>query len=210
MLKTPPRLVGPTPPRLDFDSNGMSMTPEEFDAVEDYDECFRYELIRGVVIVGPMSEDWHAALIDETNYLVRDYVRSNPSGTVVDATLPNRYVFTWNGNRRLADRIIWVGLGRRPNPKSDVPAIAVEFVSKSRRDRHRDYVEKREEYREAGVKEYWIIDRFRRAMTVSSADGSERVCDEAVRYTTPLLPGFELPLTELFAIADRWDEEPTE
>ena len=27
----------------------MSMTPEEFDAIEDWDENYRYELIRGVL-----------------------------------------------------------------------------------------------------------------------------------------------------------------
>ena len=100
-----------------------------------------------------------------------------------------------------------VGLGRRPDPTIDVPAIAVEFVSAARRDRRRDYEEKRHEYQEAGVVEHWIVDRFLRILTVyrNSPQGSvEVVVSEQETYQTPLLPGFELPLARLLAVADRW------
>ena len=43
--------------RLDGASNGMLLTPEEFDAVVDYDEMYAYELIRGVVIVNPLASE---------------------------------------------------------------------------------------------------------------------------------------------------------
>lgn len=191
--------------RLDADSNGMSMTPEEFDAIRDYDERYQYELIRGVVVVSPIPSEAHDDPNEELGRLLRNHRSGHPQGGVLDETLFNRYVATSAG-RRLADRVVWIGLGRRPDPKTDVPAIAVEFVSRSRRDRHRDYVEKRQEYREAGVKEYWIIDRFRRQMTVALADGTEKVVGEGETYSTPLLPGFELPLASLLARADAWGE----
>jgi Uma2 family endonuclease len=60
---------------------------------------------------------------------------------------------------------------------------------------------------EAGVAEYWIIDRFRRTLTVvrPGPEGPvDQVVAEAETYTTPLLPGFELPLVRLLAVADRW------
>ncbi len=119
--------------------------------------------------------------------------------------MAERYIRTHN--RRRADRVIWAGLGRRPDPKVDVPTIAVEFVSAGKRDRHRDYVEKRAEYLAAGVAEYWVIDRFRRIMTVyrrPPAEPSEVVVPEAGTYRTDLLPGFELPLARLLSVADRW------
>lgn len=34
---------------LGLELNGTLMTPEEFDAVEEYDEDYRYELIHGVL-----------------------------------------------------------------------------------------------------------------------------------------------------------------
>ena len=191
--------------RLDADSNGMSMTPDEFDAVEDYDRGFRYELLWGLVVVSPIPSEAHEDPSEELGYLLRAYQRNHPQGGSLDLTLPERYVRTAAGRRR-ADRVIWAGLGRRPDPRVDVPTIVVEIVSRSRRDRRRDYVEKREEYRAAGVHEYWIVDPFRRRMTVSFADGTERVVAEAETYATPLLPGFELPLAALLARSDAWGE----
>jgi Uma2 family endonuclease len=179
----------------------MLMSPEEFDAVTEYDDQFRYELIRGVVIVNPMPLEGEVDPNEELGHLLRSYGES--SGSALDITLSERYIRTPDSRRR-ADRVIWAGLGRRPNPGFDVPTIAVEFVSKRSRDRRRDYVEKRREYLAIGVAEYWIIDRFRRRMTVFLKSGDERVVSEDGVYRTELLPGFELPLAGLFAVADRW------
>jgi Uma2 family endonuclease len=184
----------------------MSLSPEEFDAVEDYDPEYRYELIRGVVVVNPTPNESHEAPGDFLGYLLGRFRWEKPEGSVIDETLANRYVRTSAG-RRLADRVIWAGLGRRPNPRKDPPTIAVEFVSRSARDRRRDYVEKRQEYRDAGVKEYWIIDWFRRQMTVALADGTERIVRDGETSSTPLLPGFGLPLPALLARADAWADQ---
>jgi Uma2 family endonuclease len=83
----------------------------------------------------------------------------------------------------------------------------VEFPSSRPADRRRDYQEKVVEYRELGVREYWIIDRFRRAMTVYRWRRSRWLAQtlrEQETYQTPLLPGFELPPKKLFAIADKY------
>jgi Uma2 family endonuclease len=112
-------------------------------------------------------------------------------------------------NRRRADRVIWAGLGRVPDPMIDVPSIVIEFVSAARRDVLRDYIDKRQEYMAIGVAEYWIIDRFARTMTVfrnHPRGPKQRVVREKQTYTTPLLPGFKLPLARLFAVADSWEQ----
>ncbi len=36
------------PPRIGLESNGMLMTAEEFDAIEDYVYNYTYELVHGV------------------------------------------------------------------------------------------------------------------------------------------------------------------
>jgi Uma2 family endonuclease len=105
--------------------------------------------------------------------------------------------------------VIWAGLGRLPRPKVDVPTIAVEFVSAGKRNWLRDYEEKRDEYMALGVREYWVIDRFRRTLTVfrkARRKWQKLVIREGETYQTPLLPGFELPLAELLAVADQWKE----
>ena len=103
--------------------------------------------------------------------------------------------------------MIWTSLGRKPDEISDVPAIVIEFVSIRRRDARRDYELKRDEYLAAGVKEYWIIDRFRRLMTVYRKGLPGRLIDrvtETQNYQTDLLPGFVLPLSRLLEKGDRW------
>src|SRR5207249_8671231 len=130
----------------------------------------------------------------------------HPQGSALDDTLPEQTVVT-RGNRRRADRVIWTGLGRQPNPQLDLPNIVAEWVSESKRDWQRDYVEKSQEYREIGISEYWIFDRFRRTLTVfrGTLETPEKVVvQENEIYRTPLLPGFELPLAKLLAVADRW------
>ena len=83
----------------------------------------------------------------------------------------------------------------------------MEFVSKSRRDWRRDYIEKRREYSKVGVIEYWVINRFQREMTVfylGEGKRREKVVGEKETYRTKLLPGFELPLAKLLSVADWW------
>lgn len=176
--------------RLSKRSNGLELSAEEFDAITKWDPRYSYELVHGVVIVSPIPAEGEAAPVDELGYLLMKYQREHPRGSVLDWTLPERYIPLSDETRRKADRVIWLGLDHTPDPRHDVPAIAIEFVSKSKRDRQRDYETKRREYREVGVLEYGIVDRFRRTMTVSLADGSCRVVAENEVYTTPLMPGF--------------------
>jgi Uma2 family endonuclease len=191
---------------LGLESAGILLTPEEFDSIEEYDENYRYELIHGVLVVNPIPLPEETGPNDLLGYLLQDYRYRHPQGAALDHTLPQQYVRTGTG-RRIADRVIWAGLGRVPNLAIDVPTIAVEFVSTGRRSRRRDYEEKRLEYRTAGVQEYWIIDRFRRTMTVfrhTPTGFNEHVIAEQEIYRTSLLPGFELPLARLLEAADLW------
>lgn len=191
---------------------GTLMTPEEFDSAEDCDDLYVYELINGVLVVRPPPDAGERGPNDVLGYLLRAYRERHPQGAALDETLPENLVRTQQ-NRRRADRVIWAGLGRTPRAKRDLPNIAIEFVSEAKRDRHRDYVAKREEYLTAGLQEYWIIDRFQRQMTVIRRDQPDMLVREPDVYRTPLLPGFELPLARLLSVADelkRADEDDAE
>src|SRR5579864_4521424 len=197
------------PTRLSLETAGALMTPEEFDAVEDYDENYMYELINGVLVVHaiPLAEETDPN--EELGYLLRAYRESHAKGSCLDATIPQQYV-RLKKSRRIADRLLCLGLGRLPNVRRDVATIAVEFVSAGKRSRLRDYIHKKREYMAVGVKEYWIIDRFQRTLTVitkSAGKVVEKVISEDRNYRTPLLPGFVLPLAHLLAMADRWAEQ---
>lgn len=190
---------------LGIESAGILMSPEEFDAVDDYDENYRYELVHGVLVVLPIPGAQETGPNELLGYYLLSYQEHHAEGAVMSDTLPQQYVKTKTG-RRLADRLIWVGLGRLADPKKDKPTVAIELVSAGRRNRERDYVDKRKEYGPAGIKEYWIIDRFRRMMTViryASRGQQELVITELETYKTPLLPGFELVLARILEAADR-------
>ncbi len=140
VAKFRPRRIGPR-------SAGIRMTAEEFDALpeERFDDRYKYEIIRGVLIVSPPVGDAEADPNDELGHLLRTYQATSPGEQALDKTMPERYV-PGTPNRRRCDRAIWAGLGRLPDTQHDAPAIVVEFVSSSRRDALRDYEEKRDEY----------------------------------------------------------------
>lgn len=201
----PPLYLGPA-------SAGMLMTPEEFDAA-DFEEGWRYELINEVLVVSPTPSRGERDPNEELGRWLRNYQEDHPLGGALDLTINEETVPTGQ-NRRRPDRTIWAGLGRLPTA-DDLPTIVVEFVSAGRRNRRRDYETKRAEYAAIGAQEYWIIDRFQRTMTVvtnvqtndqPASPGSARVLNETETYRSPLLPGFELPLARLFALADRWKD----
>lgn len=192
-------------PRICPSSAGILMTPREFDAITNYDDRYRYELVHEVLVVTPIAAASEADANEELVCLLRGYGHDHPEGRALDKTLPERYVRT-SDSRRRADRLIWAGLGRVPDLDVDVPTIAVEFVSRAKRDRVRDSEEKRREYLAIGIAEYWVIDRFHRTLTVyrNQPDTAAQVIREAETYRTALLPGFELSLARLLAIANEW------
>jgi Uma2 family endonuclease len=190
--------------RLGPRSAGLLLTPEEFDRAR-FQEGWRYELINEVLVVSPSPSRNERDPNEELGRWLRNYQESHPQGSALDATLAEE-TLELTRNRRRADRVIWAGLGRLPGP-NEPPTIVIELVSKGKTNQERDYVAKRAEYREIGVKESWVIDRFSKTMTVSifAADGDHRLVIPANQtYATPCLPGYELPLHRLLELAERW------
>ena len=205
LLSRPIRLLG-------ADSAGLLMTLDEFEAIEheNVDPRYRYELINGVVVVSPPPSDGEARPNDVLGHLLWSYLESHKQGKCLDDTMCEREVKTRVGIRRV-DRAMRIGFGRRIRSKRDPATIIVEFVGPGKRAFLRDYEEKRDEYLELGAKEYWVIDRFQKTMTVyfqPPAKLAKRVVAEGETYKTPLLPGFKLPLKRLLdlAFSDEDDE----
>ena len=80
-----------------------------------------------------------------------------------------------------------------------VPDIVVEILSS---DRARDLVRKRQVYAEAGILEYWIADLRNGTVTLLALRDGEYVdrtiLTDSDIVTTPLLPGLEIPLADMF------------
>src|SRR5262249_11284496 len=161
------------------------------------------ELVNGLLIVSPAAAIEERDPNEELGYQLRLYRDQHPQGTALDKTV-SEHTVPLTPNRRRADRVIWAGLGRLPDPLHELPQIVAEFVSAGKRDWLRDYVDKLEEYMAAGVQEYWIFDRFLRTLTVyrNSPGGPQKiVIAEHESYETVLLPGFMVKPATLFALS---------
>lgn len=193
--------------RLGPRSAGMLLTAKEFDRASGQ-RGWRYELINGVLVVAPIPSRVERHLNEELGYRLWQYREDHPRGGSLDVTLPEEEIKS-RQNRRRVDRAIWAGLGRLPEDV-EMPVIAVELVSSGKVNQERDYIVKRAEYREAGVRQYWVVDRFRRTLTVydfHSEKDEEQLIPEGKTFETPLLPGFVLDLKRLLALADRWAKQ---
>jgi Uma2 family endonuclease len=82
------------------------------------------------------------------------------------------------------------------------PDLVVEILSDS--SRRRDETLKRDLYERCGVREYWLVDPERRSVKVFRRSGVrflapiELSATAGAVLTTPLLPGFEIPVRAIF------------
>lgn len=79
-----------------------------------------------------------------------------------------------------------------------VPDLVVEILSS---DRNRDLVMKRALYAGAGIPEYWVIDLLHEVAIVFELTGTEyfgRTVSRRDTLITQIIPGFELPLEQIF------------
>jgi Uma2 family endonuclease len=120
--------------------------------------------------------------------------------STVELLVPEAWLVVDDDAERIVDIAAYLCSGSAAEIPYRVPDLIFEIVSPSPADRRRDYEEKRAEFERIGVKEYVIVDRFRHRLTVLRlADGSyqETVLSPSDTYTTPLLPGLEIPLVEV-------------
>jgi Uma2 family endonuclease len=183
---------------------GLGLSAADFDAAE-YERGWRYELIHGVLVVNPSPLPAERGPNQLLGNLLWQYQQTHENGSSLDHTLPEHDIQIADDRRR-ADRVIWTGMRRQPKI-DDLPTIVVEFVSAGKQDLLRDYETKRDEYLRIGIREYWVFNRFERNLTVFRPNAEPGKFDSGQSYETPLLPGFRLPLAEIFAEADRWAGE---
>jgi Uma2 family endonuclease len=182
-------------------SPGVKLTYEDF--VLFPDDGKRHELIDGEHYVTPSPNTRHQRILGNLHWLLRSYLEEHPIGQVFFA--PFDVVFSdidvvepdllYLSNARAAEVLT-------PLHARGVPELVAEIASKG--TRKRDETIKRRLYERVGVSEYWVVDpaidvirlyrreddRFGRPIELS------RETDDAL--TTPLLPGLQLPLRNVF------------
>jgi Uma2 family endonuclease len=185
---------------------GRPMTLDEFLA-GDYEEGYRYELIDGGLYVSPepnLPEDW---VKEWVLYKLKQFAQDNPK--VLKHATGGARVFVPGHPRITCPEPDIAAYRRFPLRKrirdlrwQDVsPILVVEVLSAD--DPKKDLIRNVALYREVpSIKEYWILDGRKDAdyprMTVYRRRGQAWQkpieAGPGERYTTPLLPGFELVL----------------
>ena len=185
---------------------GKRMSLEEFECAEGA-EGYKYELSRGVVMVD-VPDPKHEYQVDAVNGQLYPYRVSHPNVIrLISQGSGCKILLSADESERHPDIAIY------KTDKPDVPdfwahwvpEIVIEIVS--RRSAHRDYDEKPAEYLRFGVREYWIFDAEKgdagELLVLARARGAwnPRIVKPGEKYTTSLLPGFELDLAAVFAAA---------
>lgn len=175
--------------------HGARLNREEFGEAS-YDEPWRYERVNGRLVV--MSPAGHEH--QRPNNRIRDFLGaySLAHPEIVEEVFSEAWVITKRNTDRIADIGVFLltNKGKFEGPKR-VPDLVFETVSGGGEDRKRDYVDKRAEYLRIGVREYVIVDRFARRVTVlrhSRGRFVESQLGPDDIYTSPLLPGLKIPL----------------
>jgi Uma2 family endonuclease len=186
--------------------DGRRMSLEEFEQA-DVQEGHLYELSRGIITVSDVPNRLHLLVVAAIRNLLQAYMALG-SGRIqiIAASNECKLLVSDLESERHPDLSLYL----TPAPEIDddtlwtiwIPEIVIEVVSAS--SRKRDYEEKPEEYLKIGVKEYWIVDPDQRVMVVrrrSRGRWSETTVLPSEVYRSPLLPGFELSIDDVFKVA---------
>jgi Uma2 family endonuclease len=163
-----------------------------------------YELVEGVLVEKTMGMQ-ESFLGAEVIYFLRSHLREHDIGMVLGADGTVRLM---PGLVRIPDVCFtsWDRLPSREVPRkpiSDlVPDLAVEVLSPS--NTRKEMALKLKEYFLAGVRLVWYVDPDQRSVTVFTApDQSVALTEDQPLVGGAVLPGFVLPLRELFAKVPR-------
>ena len=123
------------------------------------------ELVDGNLEVLPMPTWLHQLIVGFLCDAIENAIGDSTSGTVLQAPLPIRL---FEQNIREPD-LMYFAPGSEPKDPRGYPTrvdLAMEVVSEGAEAHRRDYEDKRRDYAQAGIPEYWIVDPEQAYITV--------------------------------------------
>jgi Uma2 family endonuclease len=174
------------------------MTAEELMELED--DGLKYELMRGELVTMAPAGRRSSRLGAEIVGRLLAHVKSLGLGEVYGAD--GGFILARNPDIVLAPDASFVRAERLHDVGEDgylplAPDLAVEVISPSERAGH--ISAKIIEYLDAGVRLIWLVDPRRQTVTVYTPDRTAHILrGPDVLDGADVLPGFNLPLTELF------------
>jgi Uma2 family endonuclease len=173
----------------------------------------RYEVIDGELYVTHAPHADHQSAIGEIEFALRAWDRRRERGWPLSgagvilafdsAVVPD---LVWVSRERLA-QVFLNEAGERDGKLHAAPDLAVEVLSPGPQHEQRDRETKLKLYSRRGVREYWIVDRERRQVEVYRRSAAAllelaQTLGEGDPLTSPLLPGFALPVGQIFVLPE--------
>jgi Uma2 family endonuclease len=175
-------------------------------SVDDYLELTnstnqRVELDDGNIEVLAMPTEAHEAIVQFLFLALHGFVTPEKIGRVFFTGIRVRSCDT---KFRMPDIVFMLteNRHRRGNDYWRGADLVMEVVSPDDGSRKRDLVKKKDEYAEAGISEYWIVDPDEQHIRVLKLEGTEYVEGEPFQRgataVSNLLAGFQVAVTEVF------------
>jgi Uma2 family endonuclease len=163
-----------------------------------YEEGRHLELLQGDVINVPRPTPKHQIIVTILNASLLDYFRREPGGVA----LPDCEFAVGEDDRLCPDVAIllrerWASIDPDRTPIPLAPDIAVEVLSPS--ERTTDTMRKVWAYLGAGTREVWQFQPESQKVLIYRGAKSITVLDLGESLNTPLLPGWEISVREIFS-----------
>jgi Uma2 family endonuclease len=186
-------------------ARSLRWTTADLEAFPERLDDTRYEIIDGELYVSRQPKLDHQDVCANVLVPLRQWSRETGAGKAYFAP---GVIFAEDDN--VAPDVVWISNERLAMAQDQdrahllaAPELVVEVLSLGSTNEQRDRATKLKLYSRRGVHEYWIVDWRARQVEVHRRQDAELrlvatlFASDLLR--TPLLPGFECPVSELFA-----------
>jgi Uma2 family endonuclease len=181
-------------------------TTEKLLTAEEYEQLpndgKRYELIDGELREMAPTVNWHGEVETNLTTLLHTHIRAHSLGRVSCGEV--LFIVRRNPDRVRAADIAFIRQDRVPPLEARqhilevIPDLVVEILSKS--DTIEEISDKIDDWLKAGVQMLWIVDPFRRTMTIYQPGRDPSLLGEhGTLEGDPVVPGFRCAVAEIFA-----------
>ncbi len=183
---------------LVYSSDQVKFTYDDYRQLPD--DGKRYEIIDGELYMATSPTSNHQFIADNFLVVLAVYLKTNPVGKVVSAPLE---VYFSKTNLAHPD-VMFISKNRQDIIKltqiKDAPDLIIEVLSRG--TERRDRTIKRKMYAQFGVREYWLAKAETATVETLRLQDGKLVpiarLERAEALTSPLFPGLEIPLAEIF------------
>ena len=169
------------------------------------DDAPRCELVEGCLELLPVPTNFHHDIQDALIFLLMLHLGPTRAST------SGRKIETVSDGGRVVDVMAYkqAPVNDPASQLAATPDLAIEVTSPGKKQRSRDYVEKRSEYARVGIGEYWIVDTDELTVTVLSLDTAEDGYAEVGRFgrgdliDSPMFPDLKIAVDQVFGGGSR-------